>query len=125
VKEADNPIPGCAPVIEALPDRVLGEDRTRPRSGGEPIDAQWGSPSITFACGHSAMAPTTDRCLVVDGVDWVFTEAGDLRFTTYGTDPAAELVVPLDYGRENAAGALVDLAEAVRKLPKNGRTCVG
>jgi hypothetical protein len=125
VQEADNPIPACAPVIEALPDTVLGEDRTDVRSGGEPIDAQWGSPSITFACGHPAVAPTTDRCLTVDGVDWVFTESGELRFTTYGTDPAAELDVPPDYGRENATGALVDLAEAVRRLPKNGRTCVG
>jgi hypothetical protein len=126
VESSGNPIPACAPVIDALPGTVLGADRTGLRSGGEPIDAQWGAPSITFACGHLPMGPTTDQCITVDGVDWVFTDAGeDLRFTTYGTDPAAELVVPLDYGRENATGALVDLAQAVRKLPKNGRACVG
>jgi hypothetical protein len=126
VEDSDNPIPACAPVLDALPDTVLDADRTGLRSGGEPIDAQWGSPSITLACGHAALGPTTERCLTVDGVDWVFTEAGvDLRFTTYGTDPAVELNVPVDYGRQNATGALVDLAPAVRKLPRNGRACVG
>ena len=124
-----DPVPACAPALAELPQTVLGRRRLdRPPNAGRPVDAGWGDPVITVACGLDPVEPTTAPCLTVDGVDWIFLEpqdGGDLSFRSYGTSLAVEVVVPQSYGRANATGALVDLAGAARALPKNGRRCEG
>lgn len=85
----------------------------------------WGSPGIVLRCGVEPVGPTTLPCLEINGVDWVVDDAGDpIRFLTYGREPAVEVLVPTEYGRENASGALVDLEPAVSPLPQN-RRCLG
>jgi hypothetical protein len=57
--------------------------------------AAWGDPPIVARCGKAPPPPTTDPCLDVNGVDWVLTELDDgAMFTTYGRDPAIEVLVP-------------------------------
>jgi hypothetical protein len=116
--DADDP--ACPGVLGRLPGTLLGEPRGRTEVAGAAV---WGDPEIRLRCGVEAPGPTTDRCITVDDVDWVFTEpGGDLRFTLYGRSPAVELTVPESYGRENAPGALTDLTAAVQPLPQS-RKC--
>jgi hypothetical protein len=100
---------------------VLDEPRIQ---AGTPVTgvAVWGSPGIVLRCGAEPLGPTTLPCLEVNGVDWVVDDAEDLlRFLTYGRAPAVEVLVPADYGRENASGALVDLEPVVAPLPQDRR----
>ena len=97
--------PACASIVLALPD-VLGDlermDTTSQAS------AAWGSPTaaVVLRCGVEPLGPTTDRCVTVEtpggpSVDWVTVAgepdadgAADWTFTTYGREPAVEVVVP-------------------------------
>ena len=68
------------------------------------------------------MGPTTSECLAVDGVDWVVEPLADgVRFTTFGRDPALEVLVPSDYRPEPLL--LPAFGPTARTLPTNGRTC--
>lgn len=109
-------------MTQSAPDRVLDQPRV---AAGEPVAGvvSWGSPAIVLRCGATEVGPTTLPCIAVDGVDWVVDDAGDpIRFVTYGRSPALEVFVPLEYGRENATGALVDLAGIATDLPAS-RSC--
>jgi hypothetical protein len=109
--------PACAGVLDRLPPRLLDAGRGSTDVAGAAV---WGDPRITLRCGVPVPGPSTDRCLTVDGVDWVLTEPdGAVRFTSYGRSPALELTVPERYGRENAPGALTDLVAAVSPLPQS------
>ncbi len=103
------------------PERVSNLDRvsTNPES---PAVAAWGSPSIIARCGLAPLAPTTDECVTVNGVDWVVTALADgSSATTYGRDPAIEVLVPVQYG---VVTMLLPLFEGVAKsLPSTGRHC--
>ena len=44
---------------------------------------------------------------------------------TGAVNPTVDLRVPLSYHREDAAGALVDVAAVARALPVTGHACVG
>jgi hypothetical protein len=88
--------------------------------------AAWGEPAITLRCGLPEQPPSPDRCLSIGDLDWVVDDTGDpIIFTTYGRSPAAQVRVPLAYGRENASAALVDLAPVATSLPRTARSCVG
>ncbi len=91
--------------------------------GTDPRDVrQWGDPAIIATCGWPALGPTSDQCLDVDGVDWVAHELSDgVRFTTFGRDPAIEVLVPDAYAP--APLLLPAFNPAARALPENGRTC--
>ncbi len=83
---------------------------------------QWGDPAIIATCGWPALGPTSDQCLDVDGVDWVAHELTDgVRFTTFGRDPAIEVLVPDAYAP--APLLLPAFNPAARALPQNARTC--
>ncbi|HVN13670.1 MAG TPA: DUF3515 family protein [Kineosporiaceae bacterium] len=114
--------PACTRALAAAPPAVLGRGRTRLDVRGA---AAWGDPRIVLRCGLPALAPTTEQCLTVDGVDWVIADpdADPVVFTAYGREPTAELSVPTAYGRSAASGALVDVVAVARALPSNGRTC--
>lgn len=103
----------CAPVMAALPDRLLDRDRTL-------VDAQvvrWGT-DLFVACGVDRPTELTpvSRCDVIDGVGWFAQETSQgWRFTTIERDVSVQVIVGRDYAP--AADALVDVADAVALLP--------
>lgn len=104
---------------------MLGEARA-------PLDVAgalgYGAPPIVVRCGVPAAGASADRCLDLDGTQWLLTSADDalpVVLVSFGTDPAVEVTVPGDYGRENASAAAIDLAPVARALPPNGRACSG
>jgi hypothetical protein len=115
--------PACTALSGRLPAKVLD----RPRGALEVAGAaDWGDPAIVLRCGVPAPAPTTDPCLDVDGVAWVFTETKAVfRFVSFGRDPAVEVTVPTSIDRTTAPGALTDLAATVSPVPTTSSKCYG
>lgn len=133
--------PACAPLMIALPD-TLGDAQLRKTTSQ--ATAAWGDPSaVVLRCGVASPGPTTDRCVSVNGVDWVIKEdgpssggasapaagqpsgqpdSGTYTLTTFGREPATELL--LDTGRVSSATVLASLSSAVSKIPAT-RHCVG
>lgn len=110
--------PDCAAVVVRLPDTVagLGERETNAQGTGA-----WGQPaSVLLRCGVEPPGPTTDRCVSVDGVDWIIDESDAPRFlfTTYGRTPAVEVLVDNDV--VSGSTAIADLSPAVAAIPAEG-----
>ena len=84
--------------------------------------AAWGDPAVIARCGLDPLGPTTDDCVSVDGVDWVVRALSDGSVaTTYGRDPAIEVLAPAAYG---PVPLLLPAFTAVASsLPENGRAC--
>lgn len=138
---ADAANPACAPLMIALPD-TLGDAQLRKTTSQ--ATAAWGDPSaVVLRCGVASPGPTTDRCVSVNGVDWVIKEdgpssgaaaatataqpsgqpeSGTYTLTTFGREPATELL--LDTSRISSATVLASLSSAVSKVPAT-RHCVG
>ncbi|GAB4100314.1 DUF3515 domain-containing protein [Sinomonas halotolerans] len=113
--------PACAPLMIALP-QTLGDASMRKTTSQ--ATAAWGDPSVVvLRCGVASPGPTTDRCVSVNGVDWVIEE-GDPYYTltTFGREPATEIL--LDEERISSATVLASLSGAVEKVPA-ARKCVG
>lgn len=113
--DATNPL--CADVVVRLPDTVGGRTSDlQLRETGAQGTGAWGNPTAAILrCGVPVPDPTsTLRCYTADGVDWLLDEsdAPNLVYTSYGREPAVEVIVNQD---EAAGGAvLLDLASAVR-----------
>ena len=112
--------PDCAAVVVRLPD-VIGAGTDAELSTRE-TDAQgtgaWGSPAgVVLRCGATPPGPTTQRCVSVDGVDWIIDESDAPRylFTTYGRTPAVEVLVDNDV--ISGTTAITDLSAAVAAIP--------
>ncbi len=111
----------CTAAGSAWPTTVSHLPR-RDTTSSSPAVAAWGDPAVIARCGVAALAPTTDPCVDVDGVGWVSSDLSDgTRFTTFGTDPAIEVLVPQDYAPE--ALLLPAFTPAARALPANGLVC--
>jgi hypothetical protein len=111
--------PACAD--PAWPQTLAGQDRT-PTDPEGPWVAAWGDPAIIARCGLPALEPTTLDCVAVDDIDWIIRELDDgTAMSTYGTDPAIEVLVPEEYG----PGPLLlpAFGDAARALPSSGRQC--
>jgi len=123
--------PECAEVIVRLPD-VL-DDPAQQGTTGDPAgvwlkretNAQgtgaWGNPAaVLLRCGVPVPGPSTLLCVTLDGVDWLRddSQAPNYIFTTYGRDPAVEVVV--DGNRASGTNALVALRLAVSAIPATG-----
>lgn len=113
----------CADVVVRLPDTVadLAERETDAQGTGA-----WGDPaSVLLRCGVTPPGPTTDRCVTVDGIDWVIdeTRAPHYRFTTFGRTPAVEVIV--DGDAVSGTTAITDLSSAVSAIPQGDDACVG
>lgn len=97
----------------------------RGRVGTSPSSAQvaaWGDPAVIARCGVAALGPTTDPCIDVNGVDWVAVQLSDgARFTTFGTTPAVEVLIPDAYRPEPLL--LPAFTQVARALPHNGLSC--
>lgn len=115
----------CAYVSLALPEVVDGFEQ---RLTNAQATSAWGTPArILLRCGVPAPPPTDERCISINGIDWIEdpSEAPTYRYTTYGRTPSVE--VTIDASPESGASgtaALVDLEEAVAKTAKTGG-CVG
>lgn len=104
--------------------RTVAGQPARETVPSSPATHAWGDPAVVGRCGVPALAPTTDQCLSVDGVDWVVRTLSDgASFTTYGTEPALEVLVPDAYAPEPLL--LPAFTALARTLPRNGRACVG
>ncbi|HSP60682.1 MAG TPA: DUF3515 family protein [Ornithinimicrobium sp.] len=117
---SDSPV--CTQVARHWPATVAGlEPRvTAVQSDGV---AAWGDPPVVARCGKVPPGPTTDPCIDVSGIDWVATELDDgTMFTTYGRDPALEVLVPADHG--TAPLLLPAFEQAARQVPQTGGRCV-
>ncbi|HET8878007.1 MAG TPA: DUF3515 domain-containing protein [Arthrobacter sp.] len=117
----DSANPACAPMMVALPDAVGDAKLRKTNSQGT---AAWGDPSqLVLRCGVNVPGPTTDRCVSVNGVDWVIKEGNPVwTLTTFGREPATEIL--LDPNKISSATVLADLANAAGKV-KSTRNCVG
>ena len=106
----------CAGLMGALPGTVLDEQRRTVEPGQ--LSAAWGDPTITLKCGVDKPPGlgAESECFEVNGVGWFAEEAdGGYLFTTIGRPAYVQVGVPSDYAPE--AHALVDVAEAVKKIP--------
>ncbi|MDQ2661826.1 MAG: DUF3515 domain-containing protein [Actinomycetota bacterium] len=115
---ADASDPDCAAVVVRLPDTVAGLTERETNAQGT---GAWGQPaSVLLRCGVEPPGPTTDRCVSVDGVDWIIDEsdAPNYRFTTYGRTPAVEVLV--DNDAVSGSTAITDLSSAVSAIPAEG-----
>jgi hypothetical protein len=113
--------PACAPMMVALPE-AIGDAALR-RTNSQ-ATAVWGDPSLVILrCGVNVPGPTTDRCVTVNGIDWVIKEGNPVwTLTTYGREPATEIL--MDPDKISSATVLADLAVAASEIPPT-RNCVG
>jgi hypothetical protein len=111
----------CAPMMLALPD-AIGDAKLRKTNAQ--ATAAWGDPSLVILrCGVNVPGPTTDRCVSVNGVDWVIKEGNPVwTLTTFGREPATEIL--MDPDKISSATVLADLSPAAQKI-KATRNCVG
>ena len=113
--------PACAPMMVALPD-AIGDAGLRKTNSQ--ATAAWGDPSqVILRCGVNVPGPTTDRCVSVNGIDWVIKEGDPIyTLTTFGREPATEILMNPD--TISSATVLADLSAASAKIPATGN-CVG
>lgn len=114
----------CESATALWPAKVGGKEARAvdPHDGVEQDAAAWGDPAIIATCGWPALGPTDQECLDVDGVYWVVESLTDgARFTTYGREPAIEVLIPHAYAPEPLL--LPAFGRAAKALPTNGRTC--
>lgn len=121
--------PDCARVVLALPETLGGQPRLRTSSQAT---RAWGEPEapVVLRCGVEPPPPTTESCTTADdlqgtAVDWVAVE--DERgwtFTTYGRDPAVEVLVPAAVAEARSTSFLLELGPAV-SLVEATRSCIG
>ncbi len=111
----------CAPMMLALPDSI-GDAQLRKTNAQ--ATAAWGDPSLVILrCGVNVPGPTTDRCVTVNGVDWVIKEGDPVwTLTTFGREPATEIL--MDPNKISSATVLADLAAPASKIGAT-RKCVG
>ena len=119
--------PACAPVMLALPDALAG-DLEKARTTSQ-ATAAWGTggAAVVLRCGVAPPGPSP-HCQRVESpsgtVDWIVAadDDGTWRFTTYGREPAIEVVVPPAITAEHSTAFVADLAQAVG-LVEATRTC--
>lgn len=108
-------------MMVALPD-AIGDAALRKTNSQ--ATAAWGDPSqVILRCGVNVPGPTTDRCVTVNGVDWVIKEGDPVwTLTTFGREPATEIL--MDPDKISSATVLADLSASASKIKAN-RNCVG
>ncbi len=115
---------GCAEVVVRLPDTVPGREgdleRVQTDSQGT---GSWGTPSsVLLRCGVPVPDPTSTLvCVSAGNVDWLVDDsnAPTLVYTSYGRDPATEVIV----NQDDAAGGLVllELENAIVFTEQTGK----
>lgn len=109
--------PQCAEIIVRLPEVI---DAHPQRETDAQATGAWGDPAvILLRCGVEVPGPSTDRCITIDGIDWLVNDTDPNLgvFTTYGRDPAVQVVVDHVTSDSNALNAL---SNAVGSAPATG-----
>lgn len=117
--DANNP--ACADVIVRLPDEVAGLDR---RTTNAQATGAWGEPAaVLLSCGIEPSGPTTDRCVDVNGVDWIIDEsqAPLFRLEAYGRNPGLQVII--DSEAVSGTEVMLSLAGVAGLLPQE-RECL-
>jgi hypothetical protein len=115
---------GCESATAKWPAKVANQETRAvdPNGGDENAARAWGDPAVIATCGWPALGPTDMECLDVDGVYWVVEPLSDgVKFTTFGREPAIQVLVPDAYKPEPLL--LPAFGPAAKALPANGRTC--
>lgn len=90
----------CRQVAELWPLTVADQPQRVTAVDSDTV-AAWGEPAIIARCGAEILGPTQDQCLDIAGVDWIAETLDDgVSFTTFGRDPAIEVLVPSAYTTE-------------------------
>lgn len=111
----------CREVAAAWPATVGGQPPREVAVQSEGV-AAWGDPAIIARCGATSPGPTTEPCIDADGIDWVAHELEDgYAFTTFGREPAIEVLVPRAYAPEPLLLPAFDAAAQV--VPQDGLRC--
>ncbi len=111
----------CTTAATHWPATVSGMER-RETEPSSPAVAAWGEPAVVARCGVPALAPTSTECIDVDGTGWIPDPLSDgTRFTSFGTDPAVEVLVPGEYAPEPLL--LPAFTAVAQSLPRNGLEC--
>ncbi|NHA68161.1 DUF3515 family protein [Phycicoccus flavus] len=116
-------VPGAGAACGEVPwpSTVSGLDR-RATDPTDPAVAAWGDPAVVARCGVAAPGPTSTECLEVDGAGWIPEPLSDgTRFTSFGTQPALEVLVPSAY--DPAPLLLPAFTAAAKALPRNDLRC--
>ena len=114
-------LPACASASLLWPTTVSGMPR-RETDPDSPGVRAWGDPAVIARCGVAAIGPTDTECIEVDGVGWIPQALSDgTKFTSFGTDPAVEVLVPGKYAPEPLL--LPVFAPVAKALPSNGLAC--
>lgn len=114
--------PSCANMTVRLPDTLAGEAR---RSVNAQATGAWGEPvSVIVRCGVPLPEPSPLPCFEVDGIDWLRddSQAPSFIFTTYGLDPATEVIV--DSERVSGTEVLFELSRAVGSQSAPVQACI-
>lgn len=117
--DANNP--DCAAVIVRLPDTVGGLER---RQTDAQSTAAWGEPdAVLLRCGVTVPAASELPC-IDKGIFWLRDDSAETfwRFTTFGRDPAIDVVVDRDIA-SGPGVVLEELENAVSFTPENGLRC--
>ena len=113
--------PACQAVGRLWPTEIAGRD-TRDTDPASTAASAWGDPPVIARCGLPALGPTTDQCISIDGIDWVAQDLSDgTRLTTFGRDPAIEVLVPKESKAD--ASTLAAFAPAAKKIAQGERRC--
>lgn len=113
--------PACQRVADAWP-ATVGELQPREVAVQSRGVAAWGDPAVIARCGADPPGPTTEQCLDVAGVDWIAEELSDgWRFTSYGRDPAVEVLAPEEHDPD--ALLLTAFNPAAEAVPQGDRRC--
>ena len=114
--------PECANMMVRLPDTLADQER---RSVNSQATAAWGNPvSVIVRCGLELPPPNPLPCFDIDGIDWLRddSEAPSFVFTTYGLDPATEVIV--DSEVVSGTAVLRELSRAVGSQSAPVQQCI-
>lgn len=125
--------PRCAEVVLALPRELAGMARLTTSSQATVAWGERDAP-VVLRCGVEPPPPSTDPCVTADdgvvAVDWLAVEGepgpdgtGDWTFTTYGRDPAVEVLVPASVAATRSTSFLIDIGPAVARVEQT-RSCL-
>ncbi len=113
--------PACQQVAQLWPSTVADQPQRVTAVDSETV-AAWGDPAIIARCGAAIVGPTQDQCLDIAGIDWVAVPLDDgFSFTTFGRDPAIEVLVPSAYTSE--ALVMPAFTQAADSIPQTLGEC--
>lgn len=119
---ANATLEGCAEIIVRLPNNPAVVADLPARETNAQGTAAWGNPvGVILRCGVTPPGPSTLPCFTVNGIDWLedSTGAPNYVFTTFGRNPAVQVIV----NSKAASGtkALYDLSNAVGTIKATKR----